>query len=134
MQPWRVPPKLPETIKGQRRFTDAVYSFCETLISNTRVLEFKEIRKCTSRRGREIGCGSDTIPTQKPVENGIWPVKKRKEKEKGNSSPGVTLARGLQVTLVYNQNFPGRVIHPTRVNFTSLTDMFRLVRTKKRSS
>ena len=30
MQPPRAGPKLPETIKGQRRFTDAVYSFCDT--------------------------------------------------------------------------------------------------------
>ena len=34
MQPPRAGPKLPETIKGQRRFTDAVYSFSDTLISN----------------------------------------------------------------------------------------------------
>ena len=31
MQPPRAGPKwLPETIKGQRRFTDDVYSFCDT--------------------------------------------------------------------------------------------------------
>ena len=30
MQPPRAGPKLPETIKGQRRFTDAVYSFSDT--------------------------------------------------------------------------------------------------------
>ena len=34
MQPPRAGPKLPETIKGQRRFTDAVYSFSDTLIAN----------------------------------------------------------------------------------------------------
>ena len=34
MKPPRAGPKLPETIKGQRRFNDAVYSFSDTLISN----------------------------------------------------------------------------------------------------
>ena len=30
MQPPRAGPKVPETIKGQRRFTDAVHSFSDT--------------------------------------------------------------------------------------------------------
>ena len=34
VQPPRAGPKLPEIIKGQRRFTDAMYSFSDTLISN----------------------------------------------------------------------------------------------------
>ena len=77
MHPPRAGLKLPEIIKRQRRFTDAVYSFSETLISTGRVLEFiiKEIRtcKCPGRDEAEAenGRGCNKIPIQKLVENGI---------------------------------------------------------------
>ena len=34
MQPLRAGPKHPETIERQKKFTDAVHSFSDTLISN----------------------------------------------------------------------------------------------------
>ena len=87
MQPPRAGPKLPKKIKRQRRLTDAVYSFSDTITSNLRDLEFiiQEIRncKCTGRRGR----------------GGEWAwmyqnLLRMVSKGEGNPGPRVTLARG----------------------------------------
>ena len=79
MQPQRAGSKLLETIKGQRRVTDTVYSFSDKIIDikpqGLRIYDLrnKELQMYwqTMRQRQRNGHGCNKISIQKLFENGV---------------------------------------------------------------